>query len=160
MWYFNCTIKAHSASEQHGKMAQGCCPWTPTRAYPPWTLRTRVLKKMTSQPTFLLHVLLQSIINLQWLFNLSNINTHFDISKIKACMGVIYFLICVRKHKSTLPTNIRTTAGEENTMIYRKMRPFEWNHIPGLFYDSVVCILLPKCVWFFPSEHYVPMFFV
>ena len=72
-------------------------------------------------------------------------------SKIKACMGVIYFLICVRKHESNLPTNIniRTTVGEENTMIYRKMRPFEWNHILALFYDSVVCFLLPKCVFFY-----------
>ena len=65
-------------------------------------------------------------------------------------MGVIYFLICVRKHKSDLPTNIRRTVGEENTMIYRKM-----------------CFLLPKCAFFyqwclscFPSEHYVSMFFV
>ena len=82
-------------------------------------------------------------------------------------MGVIYFLICVRNYESYLPTNIRTTAGEENTMMYRKMQPFERNHIPALFYDSVVCFLLPKCVFsyqwclsYFPSEHYVSMFFV
>ena len=56
------------------------------------------------------------------------------ISKIQACMGVIYFLIFVRKHESTLPT---IPAGEDNTMVYRKMRPFERNHIPALFYDSV-----------------------
>ena len=97
---------------------------------------------------FLLPVAPQSVINLHWVFNLSNRNTHFDMFlKIKACKGVIYFLICVRKHESNLPTNIRTTAGEENTMIYRKMRPFEWNHISALFYDSVVCFLLPKCVF-------------
>ena len=28
---------------------------------------------------FLLHVLPQSVINLHWLFNMSNINTHFDM---------------------------------------------------------------------------------
>ena len=28
------------------------------------------------------------------------------------CMGVIYFLICVRKHESNLPTNICATAGK------------------------------------------------
>ena len=59
---------------------------------------------------------------------MSCINTHFDMfSKIKACMGVIYFLICVRKHDSNLPTNFCSTVGDENTMIYRKMRmqPFE-----------------------------------
>ena len=117
---------------------------------------------------FLLHISLQTTINLHWHFNLSNI-THIlpYFSKIKACMGVIYFLICVRKHESNLSTNIRTTAGEENIMIYQKMWPFEWNHFPALFYDSVVCFLLSKCVFFyqwclscFPSEHYVSMFFV
>ena len=34
-------------------------------------------------------------------------------SKIKACMGVIYFLLYVRKHESNLklPTNICTAVG-------------------------------------------------
>ena len=47
------------------------------------------------------------------------------------------------------------------------MRPFEWNHIPALFYDSMVCFLLPKCVFFYQwcllglsSQHYVSMIFV
>ena len=46
------------------------------------------------------------------------------------------------------------------------MRPFEWNHIPALFYDSMVCFLLPKCVFFYQwclsglsSQHYVSMIF-
>ena len=30
-----------------------------------------------------------------------------------ACMGVIYVLVCVRKHKPNLPTNIRTTVGKK-----------------------------------------------
>ena len=29
------------------------------------------------------------------------------------------------------------------------MWPFEWNHILALFYDSVVCFLLPKCVFLY-----------
>ena len=45
MWYFNYTIKAHSVSKQHKKMARGYCPWTPAGAYAPRTLRARVLKK-------------------------------------------------------------------------------------------------------------------
>ena len=47
---------------------------------------------------------------------MSYINTHFDMFfKIEACMGVIYFLICVRKHESNLPTNcnICATAGKQ-----------------------------------------------
>ena len=47
-------------------------------------------------------------------------------------MSVIYFLICVRKHESNLRSSNRTTAGEENTMIYRKIRPF-----------TKVCVFLP-----------------
>ena len=54
-------------------------------------------------------------------------NTHFDMFlKIKACVGVIYFLVCVGKHEYNLPTNI-----------------------PALFYDSMVCFLLPMCVCVF-----------
>ena len=65
-------------------------------------------------------------------------------------MGVIYVLVCVRKQKSNLPTNIRTTySGEENTVKCRKMQTFEWNQIPALFYDSVVCFLFPKCAFFY-----------
>ena len=55
MWYFSYTIKAHSALKQHKKRARGRCPrtpGTPAGAYVPRTLRARVLKKMTSQPTF------------------------------------------------------------------------------------------------------------
>ena len=47
------------------------------------------------------------------------------------------------------------------------MRPFEWNHIPALFYDSMLCVFLPKCVFFYQwclsglsSQHYVSMIFV
>ena len=83
-----------------------------------------------------------------------------------ACMGVIFFLVCVRKHKSNLRTNIRTISGEENTVICRKMQTFEWNQIPALFYDNVVCFLLPKCVFFyqcclswFSSQQYMFLWF-
>ena len=64
-------------------------------------------------------------------------------------MGVIYFLICVRKHKSNLPTNIRTTAGEENTMIYKKMRPFELNHL--LYFMIAWCVFFYESVRFFTN---------
>ena len=40
--------------------------------------------------------------------------------KNKANMGVIYFLVCVRKHESSLPINIRTTVGKKKTMVCRK----------------------------------------
>ena len=78
-------------------------------------------------------------------------------------MGVIYFLICVRKHESNLPTNIRTTAGEENAMIYRKS---ETTFLPcfmiawcDFFYQSV-CVFYQWCLSYFPSEHYISMFLV
>ena len=35
-------------------------------------------------------------------------------------MGVIYFLVCVRKHESSLPTNMHTTVspGRKHNVIY------------------------------------------
>ena len=46
------------------------------------------------------------------------------------------------------------------------MQTFEWNQIPALFYDSVVCFLLPKCVFFyqcclswFSSQQYMFLWF-
>ena len=39
-------------------------------------------------------------------------------------------------------------SGDENTIIQRKMRPFEENRIPALFYDRMVCFLLPKVYLF------------
>ena len=79
MWYFNYTIKAHSASEQHEKTARGCCPRTPTGVYMHRTLRTHVLKNWPPSQPCLLHVLPQNLINFKRLFNMSNTNTHFDI---------------------------------------------------------------------------------
>ena len=37
-------------------------------------------------------------------------------------MGVIYFLVCVRKHdhESILPTNISTTAGKKHNDVQKK----------------------------------------
>ena len=82
-------------------------------------------------------------------------------------MGVIYFLVCVRRYETNLPTNIYLhDSGEENSQIQREMRPFESNHILVLFYDSMVCFLLPKCVFFYQwclsglsSQHYVSIIF-
>ena len=148
------------------KTAQRRCHQTLTAAYVPRTLRTCVLKKWPPSQLFLLHVFPQSVINLHQLFVWTHGFTCF--LKIKACMGVIYFLVGVRKHKSHLCTNIRTTVGKKHTMIWRKMWTFEWNHILALFYDGLVCFLLPKCVFFyqwclsglFSSQHYVSMIFV
>ena len=69
-------------------------------------------------------------------------------------MGVIYFLIYVRKHESNLPTNICATAAwEENTMIERKMRPFKWNHFPAWFITA-------WCVFFYQSVCFFPLVFI
>ena len=57
-------------------------------------------------------------------------------------MGVIYFLVRVRKHESNLPTNMHTTVGKKT-------------HTPALFYDSVVCFFLPKCAFFTNGVYHV-----
>ena len=148
-------------------MAQGCCPWTLARAYPPRTLRAQVLKKWPPSQLFLLHLLLQSIINLHWLFNLSNINTHF--SKIKAYIIVIYFLMCIRKCKSNLPTNICTVMGKKTQWYAEKCDLLsETAFLPYikyfltvwcvLFYQSV-CVFNQWCLSYFSPQHYVSMIF-
>ena len=73
-------------------------------------------EKMTSQPTCSCCAYFpKRVTNLHRLFNMCCINTHFDMFfKIKACMGVIYFLVCVRRYESNLPTNICLTV-RENT---------------------------------------------
>ena len=72
-------------------------------------------EKMTSQPTwFCCAYFSKSVMNLHWLFNMSciiHILTYFSKNEVR--MDVIYFLICVRKHKSNLPTNICATGGNK-----------------------------------------------
>ena len=68
-------------------------------------------------------------------------------------MGVIYFLICVSKHESNLPSNIRTTVGEENTMIYRKMRLLsETLFLP--YFMIAWCVFFYQSVCFFTNGVY------
>ena len=83
---------------------------------------------------------------------MSNINTHFTcFSKIKACMGITYFLVCVRKHKSNLATNICTTCtvGKKTQQSVEKCELLTETTFSPDFYDGVVCFLLPKCVFFY-----------
>ena len=103
---------------------------------------------------FLLHVLPvgQSLIKLHRLFNISNINTHFDIC-FEKLRHVIYFLVCVRKHESNLPTNIHTTVlvrKKTQWYIVNLIQPFWvkphsclilWQR--GVFSFSKVCVFWP-----------------
>jgi len=82
-------------------------------------------------------------------------------------MGVKYFLVCVRKHKSNLSTNIRTTVGKKTQRSVEKCELLSETTFSPYFYDGVVCFLLPKCVFFyqwclscFSSQQYVSMIFV
>ena len=84
------------------------------------------------------------------------------LSKIKACMGVIYLLVFAKKHESTLPTNICTTAGKK-THWYREKCDLlsETTFLPYLmiawcvfFYQSVCVFTSDVCHVF----HYNIMF--
>ena len=131
-------------------------------------------EKMTSQPTFFCCTYsrspkVSSIYTgfLIWRLIQTHILTYFW--KIKACVGVIYFLVCVGKYESNLPTNIHTTMGKK-TQWYRYVESVTlWvkPHSCLIFYDNVVRFLLPKCVFFYQwclsglsSQHYVSMIFV
>ena len=63
-------------------------------------------------------------------------------------MGVKYFLVCVRKHKSNLPTNICTTMGKKTQRYVEKYNLLsETTFLPyfmrGVFSFTKVCIFLP-----------------
>ena len=149
-------------------MTQGCCPWTPTEAYMPGPCKPEFWKNDLPANLFLLYVLPQSVIKLHRLLNISNINTHFDMFwKIKACMVVINFLVCVRKHKSNLPPNIRTTVGKktqwyvENATFWVKPHSclILWRQWCVFFYQSVY-FFYQWCLSGLSSQHYVSMTFV
>ena len=119
-WLFSSTLltqlKPPDASEQAAKKVEGAALELPpglTRPDP----ANPSSEKMTSQPTcFCLAYFPKSVTNLHRLFNIdiSCINTHFDMfSKIKACMGVVYFLVCVRSYESNLSINICMTVGKK-----------------------------------------------
>ena len=134
----------------------------------PWPCEPKFWKNDLPANLFLLRVVPQCVIKLHRLFHTSNRNTHLScFSKIKACMGVKYFLVCVRKHKSNLSTNIRTTVGKKTQWSVEKCEFLTETTFSPDFYDSVVCFLLPKCVFFyqwclsfFSSQQYVSMIFV
>ena len=115
MWELNYTIKAWLSLRKTWKNGSRALPSNSRRGLRAPDPANPSSEKMTSQPTFfLLHVLPQSVRKLHRLFNISTINTHFDMFlKIKACMGVIYFLVRVRKHESNLPSNMHTTVGKK-----------------------------------------------
>ena len=78
-WYFTYTIEAPLSLRTSCKKSRGRCPQAPTRAYKPWTLRTHVLKNNLPANLCWLCVIPKSIMNLHRLFNVSYINTHFDM---------------------------------------------------------------------------------
>ena len=144
-------FKPTKPQKKHEKTAPGRCSWTCAGPYVPQTLRTQVLKKMTSQPTFFCCTYFpKSVIKLHRLFNTSNINTFWHVFEKLRHVCVINFLVCVRKHKSNLPTNIRTTVGKKTQWCVSVekctfwVKPHSclilWQH--GVFYFTKVCIFL------------------
>ena len=83
-------------------------------------------------------------------------------------MGVIYFLVCVRRYESNLPTNICLTVGKK-TQRYREKCSLlsETTFLP--YFMTAWCVLFYQSVYFFTSsvyqdlnssQHYVSMIFV
>ena len=59
-------------------------------------------------------------------------------------MGVMNFLVCVRKHKSNLPTSIRTTVGKKTQGYVEKCNLLsETTFLPYFM-----------CVFFYQSVHF------
>ena len=78
----------------------------------------------------------------------------------------MYFLVCVRKHKSNLPTNICTTVGKktqwyvENATFWVKPHSclILWQR--GVFFLPKCAFFYQWCLWCFSSQQYASMIFV
>ena len=68
-------------------------------------------------------------------------------------MGVINFLVCVRKHKSNLPTNICTTVGKETQRSVEKCELLSETTFLPYFMSA-------WCVFFYQSVYFLPMVFI
>ena len=65
-------------------------------------------------------------------------------------MGVIYFLVCVKKHKSNLPTNICTTVGKKTQWYVEKCDLLsETTFLP--YFMTAWCVFFYQSVYFFTS---------
>ena len=123
----------------------------------PGTCESEFWKNDLPANLFLLHVLPQKCyiyVKLNRLFNMSNLNTHFDMFwKIKACMGVIYFLVCVWKHESNLPTNMHTTVGKKTQWYVVKCNLLsETTFLP--YFITVWCVFFYQSVYFCTNGDY------
>ena len=78
-------------------------------------------------------------------------------------MGVMYFLVCVRKHECNLPANIRTTVHKKTQGLgyVEKCDLLSETTLLPYFYDSV-CVLYKwhRCLSTFSSQQSVSMIFV
>ena len=64
-------------------------------------------------------------------------------------MSLIYFLVCVRKHKSNLPTNIRTTVGKKTQWYVEKCNLLsETTFLP--YFMTAWCVSFTKVCIFLP----------
>ena len=80
-------------------------------------------------------------------------------------MGIIYFLVCVRKHKSNLSTNIRTTVGKKTQWYEEKCELLsETPFLP--YFMTAWCVFFYQSVYFFtngvspdPDFHHNIMFY-
>ena len=78
-------------------------------------------------------------------------------------MGVIYFLVCVRKQKYYLPTNTRTTVGKKTQSYVEKCSLFsETTFLPYFMtawyvfnYQSVYFLTNDWCLSCFSSQQYI-----
>ena len=91
----------------------------------------------------------------------------YDFWKIKSCMGVIYFLVCVRKHESNLPTTICTTVGTKTEWYAEKCNllretTFLLYFMTAwcVFFYQSVCVFTNGVLLCFSWQHYVSMIFV
>ena len=106
-------------------------------------------EKMTSQPTFFCCMYSPKVQESYTGFLIFLLKTHILTCfwKMKACMGVIYFLVCVRKHASNLPTNMHTTVGKKTQWYVVKCDLLSETTLLPYFMTA-------WCVFFYQSVHF------
>ena len=68
-------------------------------------------------------------------------------------MGVIFLLVCVRKHESNLPTDMHTTVGKKTQRYVVKCDLLSETTLLPYFMTA-------WCVFFYQSVHFLPMVFM
>ena len=161
-------LKPHYASEKHEKWLEGTALKLPPGLTRPGPCEPEFRKNDLPANLFLLHVLPQNCNKFTpALKYVEYKHTLWHVFENLRHVWVSYILVCVRKHKSNLPTNICTTVGKKTQQYVEKINllsettllPYFMTAWCVFFYQSVH-FFFQWCLSCFSSQQYASMIFV